>query len=302
VRLCILLSLFLITSSDIGAQETFLSLRTKAILGESEAQYTLGLAYLGHELDQSFDRTKSRMVTNPDVKQAINWLSKSSEKGHRGAMFQLSLIYSGANGESFQDLSLSLKFARQAALLGDNMSTYMVANIYEYGKGVPRDMIESYAWHIISSSRAGPFSRDSSAKMANWESLGLITRDGINEAVRRSRQILSQASDVASSRGPSGANSYELRFTERELNGKAIWQEELKRNFPSGVIRVSTGSQLAVLQRAKDEYVSAGWKLERALRFGTGTDQERYLRFKEAANECDVRLRHLKELARKYGE
>jgi TPR repeat protein len=113
-------------------------LQTAAKHGDSEAQFSLGIAYE----QGSFGTT--------NYKEALNWIQKSAKQGHPDAQVSLGQMYEYGEGVK-QNYSMAAKWYRKAAehvpnLGGAGQGRIDLGILYEQGLGVPKDFVQAYMW------------------------------------------------------------------------------------------------------------------------------------------------------------
>lgn len=79
-------------------------LKSKALIGDAQAQYTLGLEY--------FDREPIGLGFNPQ--EGVEWLDKAASQGHQDAQLMLADVYVDLDGyhPEFYDETLALKWIK----------------------------------------------------------------------------------------------------------------------------------------------------------------------------------------------
>jgi tetratricopeptide (TPR) repeat protein len=134
-----------------------------ALEGDAEAQLTLGVMYA------------TGKGVSVDDEEAVQWLRKAAEQGHRSAeynlgefyyygkgwyrkaaehgnplaQYKLGLMYK--DGDSVpQDDEEAVKWFRKAAEQGRNARPqYALGLAYANGRGVPKDYVQAYAWFAV---------------------------------------------------------------------------------------------------------------------------------------------------------
>jgi TPR repeat protein len=113
-------------------------LQTAAKHGDSEAQFSLGIAY------------EQGSLGTTDYREALNWLQKSAKQGHPDAQVSLGQMYEHGEGVK-PNYSMAAKWYRKAAehvpdLGGAGQGRNDLGILYEQGLGVPKDFVQAYVW------------------------------------------------------------------------------------------------------------------------------------------------------------
>jgi TonB family protein len=117
-----------------SAAETLSSLRSRAGLGELQAQ--LDLAWRLYEGDAS----------ERNVGEAARWFRQAAEKGSAEAKLNLSrILFNGDVGPA--DPGEALRWVLGAAVQGLAEAQYDVAWYFREGVGMPRDVVQAAAWY-----------------------------------------------------------------------------------------------------------------------------------------------------------
>ncbi|MCG8440856.1 MAG: sel1 repeat family protein [Caulobacterales bacterium] len=112
-------------------------LRRAAEAGDVEAAYELGVVL------------SDGVVAPPDDAEASRWMRQASEAGHPRATTLLGVMtLLGLGGP--QSSPGAAEFFRTAAEAGDPLGRFYLALVLAKGDGVPRDLIESYRWLVLS--------------------------------------------------------------------------------------------------------------------------------------------------------
>ncbi len=108
--------------------ESFKWWRKAAELGDIEAQYKVGQSYfLGFGAEQ-------------DIKQALYWLSRPAQNGHKDAQFKVGFIYD----EYYDDFDKAFQWYNKAAQQGHVEAQYHLAQCYEDGLGTKKNEKEAF--------------------------------------------------------------------------------------------------------------------------------------------------------------
>ena len=182
-------------------------LQVRAMQGDAEAQYKLGLIYdQGKDVPEDDARAASwyrkaaeqgdaeaqtilasmyadgRGVPEDDV-QAVSWLRKAAEQGNAVAQNNLGFMY--ANGEGVpKDANQAVIWRRRAAEQGDAGAQYNLGFMYAYGEGVPEDDVQAYAWFNLAAAQGLEKGEQAKATLRQE-----MTQAQIAEAQRLSREL-----------------------------------------------------------------------------------------------------------------
>ena len=154
--LFLLLLAFGVTACDEKKTLTFPELLTSAQAGDSDAQYSLALAYQeGHG-------------TAMDIDQAIVWYKKAAAGNEPNALYTLGHMRHRGIGMK-RDFVAAAKWYRAAGDNGHPKAMFNLARLYMSGLGVERSFSEGVAW-IEKAANQGMFE-------AQWR-LGEIYKSG----------------------------------------------------------------------------------------------------------------------------
>jgi TPR repeat protein len=143
-----LLSLVLLASLSLGGQtvvaqeptasgsveKPFIAdLRARALQGQAQAQFDLGVCY---RFGQGVPKSKT---------EAVKWYRRAAEQGYAKAQYNLGVSYDFGTGVP-RDHRQAAKWYRKAAVQGHAKAQFNLGVSYKYGQGVPRDYAEAYAW------------------------------------------------------------------------------------------------------------------------------------------------------------
>lgn len=113
-------------------------IESMARAGDRVAQLELGERYMaGIEVDK-------------DAGQALLWMQASSNSGYPRAHRRFAMFYDDLLKEK-ADLKVSCVYHLRAAMVGDAESQYVMGVRCRDGHGVPRDVVEAYAWLNLAS-------------------------------------------------------------------------------------------------------------------------------------------------------
>jgi uncharacterized protein len=127
----------------------FKYLKASAGLGNLDAQYLLGLAYL------------RGLYVQKDVPRAIAWLEMASEQGNEYAMVLLAEHYGGTNRflppdekkRSEAELKTAFEYFVEAAKKGSKDGAYNLARAYLAGKGTARNDSLGLVWMTLAANK-----------------------------------------------------------------------------------------------------------------------------------------------------
>lgn len=107
-------------------------LESKAIKGDAESQYRLGLYY-----------TNSK---HPDHEQATRWFQEAARQGNRDAQYMLAINYYTGQGVAKDDTQ-ARKWFLKAAYQGHARAQYQLGEIYLNGRGVRKEPAWAAYWY-----------------------------------------------------------------------------------------------------------------------------------------------------------
>ena len=119
------------------------ALRQKASGGDSQAEFELGLRYLGGE---GIDK---------DEKKAAEWLLKAANKNHPGALNAMGTLHEEGTGVA-KDEKKAFEYFQKGAKYGDAMAQLNLAECYEKGRGVEKNIAESKKWLMTAANQNHP--------------------------------------------------------------------------------------------------------------------------------------------------
>jgi len=112
-----------------------------AAQGNADSQLWLGVAY-----EQDWFGTC-------DLQEAAKWYREAAEQGQPDAQTSLGSLYKDGDGVE-QNYALAAEWYRKAAdhvpdLGGAGQGRWHLAELYEEGLGVPKDLVQAYMWYSI---------------------------------------------------------------------------------------------------------------------------------------------------------
>lgn len=110
--------------------------RTMANRGDTNAQFSLGCAYL------------VGWGVGRDATTATSWFEAAAEGGDVNAQFNLGVIHAAGDGVQ-RDLQTASRWFKMAANQGYLEAQFNLGSMYENGEGIGRDMNESIKWYQL---------------------------------------------------------------------------------------------------------------------------------------------------------
>ena len=150
-------------------------LRKAADQGVADAQFNLGLLYLGGD------------GVNQNYAEAAKWCRKAAEQGDVDAQFNLGLMYLKGDGVN-QNYAEAAKWFRKAADQGDANTQYNLGLMYFRGDGVRRDYTQAYKWIDLSTAGLSGEERKNAATFRDTVISRLMTPQQIEEAQRLAKE------------------------------------------------------------------------------------------------------------------
>lgn len=114
-------------------------------------------------------------------------LRERAENGDPEAQFNLAKNYEAGRAGLKKDYAEARRWYLQAAEQGDPFAQASLALLYRFGKGVPRDYVQSYMWFYLAASRLTGPDQDSILELRDATG-ARMTPEQIAEAVRLSRE------------------------------------------------------------------------------------------------------------------
>lgn len=168
VQLLLLMALSLVFISCASGQNNLNveDVKQKAIAGDKEAQYTLGVLYerqknFQEALDwymksamQNYDVAQTevgnfyaegRTGIDKDFNKAFEWYQKAAENGYFDAINNLAGMYNQGRGTEKDQLKAAQLY-ELAASKGSIRAMYNLGVVYKNGEGVEKNMIQAYKW------------------------------------------------------------------------------------------------------------------------------------------------------------
>ena len=150
-------------------------IKRKANAGDAEAQYELGLWYLGYYV--------SEFVPQDDM-EAAKWFRKAAEQGHAKAQYSLGLMYDEDNSLGPRDYVEAAKWFRKASEQEHAGAQYNLGLMHDEGKGMPKNSIEAYAWYLLAKANGN---EESSKKIFSLEER--LTAEQIEKGEARAMEL-----------------------------------------------------------------------------------------------------------------
>jgi TPR repeat protein len=82
----------------------------------------------------------------------VRWLRKAAENGNTAGEVEYAILLFNGEGVA-ADERLAARYFRRAAGRGNPIAQNRLARLYAIGRGVPKNLVESAAWHLLASSR-----------------------------------------------------------------------------------------------------------------------------------------------------
>ena len=112
--------------------------------GNSVARSRLGLLAQRGSSRAQMSISLAAMSENPDV--AYAWMRRAAEQNHSWAQAGLGVAYHSGMGGMKEDKEAAVAWTRKAAEQGVAMSQFLLGFMHYTGDGVPRDLVQAYAW------------------------------------------------------------------------------------------------------------------------------------------------------------
>jgi len=136
-------------------KEAIALIRKAADSGQPAAQYRLAKLYeVGEGVTQNADM--ARQLTE-----------RAARAGNRIAMHDLALYYAEGRGGVETDLEAAAQWFEKAATRGVVDSQFNLGVLFEMGKGVPQNPVDSYVWYGIASQQGDQFAKQRIGNLAN---------------------------------------------------------------------------------------------------------------------------------------
>lgn len=123
------------TAPAAGTKIDIAALTEKAMGGNIEAQYALGILYV---------RGEGGLPQRPS--EGAKWLARAGDQNHRKAQLALLYMYYKGSGVS-QNYTEALKWARKTAEQGDAGAMVVVGEFYQKGYGTSQNYNEAANWY-----------------------------------------------------------------------------------------------------------------------------------------------------------
>jgi TPR repeat protein len=114
-------------------------------------------------------------------------LRERAAKGDADAQFTLAKNYEAGRGGLKKDYAEAFKWYRAAAEQNDPFAQASLGLLYRFGKGVPKDSIQSYMWFQLAVDRLGGADRDSIVELRDALAAHM-TPEQIAQATQLSRE------------------------------------------------------------------------------------------------------------------
>lgn len=120
------------------SREAFRMMEERAERGDVRAQWDVGLIYLQGTVEEG-----GRVVPGPvakDERKAVKWFRRCAEQGSRDCESFLAEMYHFGKGVPKNMHEETVKWARKCAAKGDGVCERILAEMYYEGKGVPKNL------------------------------------------------------------------------------------------------------------------------------------------------------------------
>ena len=124
----------------------FEDLKLRAFRGNPIAQYKLAYKIL-HDVTLEELKTGYGYNHYKDDKEAIEWLKKSAESGHKRARYKLGNIYEFGSLTTIADPKKAIEWYEKAAYQGHEKACNRLAEMYEGGRGTRKDSKQAQEWY-----------------------------------------------------------------------------------------------------------------------------------------------------------
>ena len=181
------------------------ALRERAEQGDADAQYELGITFLGKDNTEAVrwfrkaaDQGNASAQFNlgsmarrgegvsQDYTEAIRWFRKAADQGNASAQFNVGSMARRGEGVS-QDYTEAIRWYRKAADQGNARAQFNLGSMYDKGEGVPQDYVLAHKWKNLAAARATGKNTEEFAK-ARDAVAAKMTADQIAEAHRLARE------------------------------------------------------------------------------------------------------------------
>ena len=122
-----------VSNTENKQQNKSMTIEDRALAGDAEAQYQLGVKYCGL-LQRSYGKTADEHRDNMKL-----WWSKSAEQGHTKALYEMALLYETT------DLNKCIEYLNIASNKGDLKSTCYLGSVYERRTNLINEAIKYYS-------------------------------------------------------------------------------------------------------------------------------------------------------------
>ena len=133
-----------IRDEDLPPEKKFARFQKKAIAGNAEAQFVIGMMY---ERGEGIPKVKNEFgdTITSSPKDAVDWYQKAAMQGHAAAQYNLGWMYYKGEGVP-KDAAKAVHWYQQAAAQGLAAAQSILGLMYDIGEGVPKDAAKAVEW------------------------------------------------------------------------------------------------------------------------------------------------------------
>lgn len=231
----------------------------------------------------------------PNPLQVEFWYVRAAAQGDVSSMVSLSDLYSGAYGATPEmiDNRKRLIVMIMAAYSGSELAPFRLASMYEFGDGVPEDLIEAFAWHSVNALGQSVHSglsqrvRDRIRSKLSPEQLALASR----RATQINHWLASGSAIQLSISGKSRNSAVDPRHANLRLIERALGLR-LKNNSDS---KSDEANKVEIL-KAREDVAKSFANVQRLIYTGDEPVEVRYQKYSRAFDEYELKLRALRKL------
>ena len=135
---CYNLALLLLNGNDQEVARAASLMRIAASSELADAQYSLGVLYA------------RGLGVGRDPAEAVRWFLRASRNGSINGTVEYAIALFNGVGTTKNE-AIAARFFRHAAADGNAIAQNRLARLYATGRGVPRNLVEAAAWHLVAS-------------------------------------------------------------------------------------------------------------------------------------------------------
>ena len=134
-----------IRDEDLPPEKKFARFQKKAIAGNAEAQFVIGMMYYrGEGIPKVKNEFGDTITSSP--KEAAEWNQKAAAQGHAEAQYTLGIVYTNGIGVPKNEAK-AVEWYRKAAAQGHAEAQYALGMVYTNGIGVPKNEAKAVEWY-----------------------------------------------------------------------------------------------------------------------------------------------------------